>query len=158
MKGKLLLVLTLSIFVFSNTHSQEACLNKAWKAFGAEDYETAIKNCNECIENFGDAANEMQGKLEAAGKTNESFPAGGVNAEMKEKIFENWALNDVSTAYYIKGVSAKRLFESNSDKSYKQMSEEALKETCSLSFGRCWDPNGWFWSPCDAASDELSKW
>jgi len=99
----------------------------------------------------------MQTELEKAGNTDKSFRVGGFNEKTKEKIFKNWAVNDVSTAYYIKGLSAKKLYQSTSDKSYKEMAEESLKKACSLSFGRCWDPKGWFWSPCAAAEDELGK-
>lgn len=157
MKRNLFLLLVLSFFSFSNICSQQVCLDKAWTALGEEDYKNAIKNADECIQTFGDAAQKMQRELEEAGNTDKSFPFGGVNKKTKEKIFKNWAVNDVSTAYYIKGLSAKKLYASTSDKSYKEMADESLKGACSLSFGRCWDPQGWFWSPCAAAQDELAK-
>jgi len=157
MKRNLFFLFVLSFFTFSASYAQQVCLNKAWDALDAKDYKNAIKYCDECIQTFGESARKMQTGLEKAGNTDKSFPVGGVNEKTKEKIFKNWAVNDVSTAYYIKGLAAKKLYQSTSDNSYKEKAEESLRETCSLSLGRCWDPQGWFWSPCAAARDELAE-
>ena len=155
MKGRLLLILTILLFTFSGLQAQQACLNKAWKAFGEENYEDAIKHCDECIETFGEAATKMQSELEAAGNKNGSFPSGVPSEEMKDKIFSNWAVNDVSTAYYVRGLAAEKHYRATGDKTYKEMAKESFKETCSFPFGRCWDEQGWFWSPCEAAQEKL---
>jgi hypothetical protein len=65
-------------------------------------------------------------------------------------------LNDVATAYFIKGRSAEYLYEKTKDKKYKSLAEEAYQAACVLKYGRCWDPQGWFWSPCDAANERLN--
>jgi len=56
MKRNLFLLLLLSFFSFSNSYSQQVCLDKAWAALDKEDYKNAIENSNECIQTFGDAA------------------------------------------------------------------------------------------------------
>jgi hypothetical protein len=67
----------------------------------------------------------------------------------KEKVFANWALNDVGTCYFILGSA----LEKSGDKkgaaeAYKYLTEK-------LPFAECWDTKGWFWKPADAAKGKL---
>ncbi|MBL8107894.1 MAG: hypothetical protein JNJ72_20165, partial [Anaerolineales bacterium] len=75
---------------------------------------------------------------------------GTVTNDEKKLIFANWALNDVGTAYYIKALALEKL---------GRLSEarEAYEKTVSFEFARCWDPSGFFWSPAEAASENLAK-
>ena len=149
----LLLLLSSSTCFFS--FSEEGCLKNAWSAFGKKDYRSAIGYCDTCIKKFGALARDQQAKLE---KDNIPVPpAGKVEDEaQKNLIFSRGLLNDVATAYWIKGESAEHLYETSKAMKYKTMSQEAFKGAAELKYGRCWDPKGWFWSPGDAAKKKLT--
>ena len=72
-----------------------------------------------------------------------------VNTQDKEKVFANWALNDVGTCYFILG----QVLEKSGDK--KGAVEAYKKLTEKLPAAQCWDPKGWFWKPADAAKGKL---
>ena len=112
---------------------------KAWDALNAEDLEAVLTYANKCIESYAEKAKEMQASLT-------EYPW-----ESKEKIFSYWALNDVGTCYFIKGMAYK-----NAGKN--QEAKEAFNEVIdSYSFAQCWDPNGWFWKPADGAAQQLNE-
>jgi hypothetical protein len=75
----------------------------------------------------------------------------------KNKIFQRGILNDVATAYFIKGRSMEYLFRKGGAEMtrHKADAERAYRQACEVSHGRTWDPKGWFWSPCEAARDRL---
>jgi hypothetical protein len=145
-------------FLFAvSLRAEDECLKNAWKAFNRNDHKFAIKFADECIENFGKTADRMQEKLI---KDKEPLPpTGSVNDAEKNKIFKRGPLNDVATAYFIKGRSAESLYRKggSKDTASKAMAEDAYKATCRYKHARTWDPNGWFWSPCEAATDRLTS-
>lgn len=112
---------------------------KAWQALDQKDYASVLGYTQKCIDMFKDKAVEMQKALTAAPDTSD-----------KEKVFANWALNDVGTCYFIQ---AKAFEEQGNSKealaAYKFLSDN-------LSYAQCWDPKGWFWSPAGAAKDRVA--
>src|SRR5271166_3427630 len=88
--------------------AEQPCLHRAWTAYNANDYSGAITAADECIMDFSPAAFREQSALEAA---KEPVPATGRvdNVADKKKILDRWAVNDVSTSYFVKGQSAQRL-------------------------------------------------
>lgn len=134
---------------------QEQCLKDAWDAYNSKRYESAIKFANECIDNFGKAAERVQENLKADNEPDP--PTGKVSNSEKEKIFNRGVLNDVGTAYFIKGRSAEYLYQKdgNNSSSYKEMAKEAYETACRYKHARTWDTKGWFWSPCQASLDRL---
>lgn len=133
----------------------EQCLKKGWDAYNKANYESAIKFADQCIDNFGKEADREQEKLD---KENEPLPpTGTVTAAEKNKILKRGLLNDVATAYFIKGRSAEYLYRAGARTSagYKDMAKAAYEATCRYKHARTWDTKGWFWSPCEAASDRL---
>jgi hypothetical protein len=147
----------LALLFAASLRAEEECLKNAWRAFNRGDYKGAIKFADECIENFGKVADRMQEKLS---NDKESLPpTGSVSDADKNKIFKRGPLNDVATAYFIKGRSAENLYRKGGSKDpiYKEMAENAYKAACRYKHGRTWDPNGWFWSPCEAGADRLSS-
>ena len=111
---------------------------KAWKALQDKDIDSVVAYTNKCLELYGDKATEMQNSLT-------EYPI------EKEKIFSYWALNDVGTCLYIKGMAflnagvpdlAKKAFQKLVDEYY---------------YAQCWDPNGWFWKPADAGREKLDE-
>ena len=147
----------LSFFILSASalFAEEQCLKNAWDAFNKKDYEKAISFADTCIDNFGKAAYRIQKELDSL---KVPLPTtGAVSDAEKDQIFKRGLLNDVATACWIKGRSAEYLFRKGGPKKeeYRKMAEEAYKEACKYKHGRTWDPKGWFWSPCEAASDRL---
>jgi hypothetical protein len=133
--------------------AQQQCLKDAWAAYNSKDYQAAISAADRCIDDFGPKADKEEATLRA--KSEPQPPTGKVDgAADRNAIFARWAVNDVSAAYFVKGRSAEFLYKSGS-KRYKAVAEEAYKGAIGLSYGRVWDPQGWFWSPKEAAEDRL---
>jgi tetratricopeptide (TPR) repeat protein len=119
----------------------------AWTAFNANDHAKAIEHADKCIDEFQSAATELETALS---KRNEQFPTGAVDDAAKKRMFEYGPLNDVATCLYIKGQSA----EATGD---KKTAAKVYRILVKLTYGRCWDPKGWFWSPADAAAERLEQ-
>ncbi|MFC1510614.1 tetratricopeptide repeat protein [Candidatus Omnitrophota bacterium] len=112
-------------------------VNNAWQAYDQDDLDAVLMYTDQCINRYGKTAQRMQGRLT-------DYPDGE-----KKSISSFWALNDVSTAYYIKADSLRKagrvtdaqpVFQELIDKFY---------------FGQCWDSHGWYWSPAEAAKQRL---
>ena len=75
------------------------------------------------------------------------YPSGSSNNE----IFKYWALNDVGTGSFILG-EAYRMSNKNDDaiKAYNKVSSDYL-------YAQCWDPQGWFWKPAEAAQQKIAE-
>jgi hypothetical protein len=69
--------------------------------------------------------------------------------------FDRWAVNDVATAYFVKGRAAEYLLKKQKNQKYKQIAQEAYQSAMKFTYARCWDPQGWFWSPAEAAGERL---
>jgi len=112
---------------------------KAWQALDGKDYASVMGYTQKCIDMFKDQAVAMQKSLTAAPDTSD-----------KDKVFANWALNDVGTCYYIQG---KALDDQGKTKdalaAYKFLADN-------LSYAECYDPKGWFWSPASAAKERVA--
>jgi len=124
----------------------EKTITTAWEALSAGKNQAAITNANLWIDGFHVQATQLQEKLQ---KEKADLPTGAVSDDVKKKILENGVLNNVAACYFIKGEAANNL----------ERTEEARKayaEAKKLTFARVWDPQGWFWSPADAAGDKLS--
>lgn len=134
---------------------QQDCLKKAWEAFNATKYENAIKFADPCIDEFSKAAEREQKRLEDANTP--LPPTGKVSGAEKSTIMARGLLNDVATALYIKGRSAEYLYRKGgaAAATYKKTAEETYEATCRFKHARTWDNKGWFWSPCEAATERL---
>ncbi len=112
---------------------------KAWEALGKSDSESVKTYVNKVIELYGEQAKQMQTSLT-------EYPW-----ESKEKIFSYWALNDVGTAFYILAESYKKAGKTKeAQEAYKKLVDEYF-------YAQCWDPNGWFWKPAEAAQQSLDE-
>ena len=136
--------------------AEEQCLKDAWRTFNSAKYDSAIFFADKCIDEFRSAAEREQTRLDSLKVP--LPPTGKVSDVDKNRIFNRGLLNDVATAYYIKGRSAEYLFRRGGPRAsiYKQTAIEAYKAACKLRHGRTWDLEGWFWSPCEVASDRKS--
>jgi hypothetical protein len=135
--------------------AEQPCLKSAWAAFEKSDYPSAITAAGECIEDFSAKAIKDQHALEAS---SEKAPLVGAveSAADRKKIFDRWAVNDVATAYFVRGRSAELLFRRSKNVRYKQLAQKSYQAATQLTYGRCWDPQGWFWSPAESAADRIS--
>jgi len=108
---------------------------KAWGALGSKDYVSLKGYTEKCIELYKAQAITQQASLK------EAAPA--------DKANEYWALNDVGTCYFLQG----KALDDQGDKKGALAAYKFLAEN--LSFAQCWDTNGWFWKPADAARKRL---
>jgi tetratricopeptide (TPR) repeat protein len=150
--GLLLLFLSAGLFAGRVLSSGKHTLNvelttAAWDAFNKKDFARAIANADKCISEFRGAADREQNSLEKAGTL--SPPTGKVSNEEKTLILSRGLLNDVATCYYIKGRSAQEL-------GRRDEAMDAYKAATKYTYARCWDPQGWFWAPAEAAQDRLA--
>lgn len=149
--GTCLIVVSVGIFTTRIITGQDQPLNvqlttQAWDAFNRGDYERAIGYADQCINEFRGAADREQEQLEK--KQTPKPPNGKVSDKEKQIIWGRGLLNDVGTCFYIKGRSLENLGRKND-------ARNAYQSAAKYTYARCWDPNGWFWDPSEAASDRL---
>jgi hypothetical protein len=120
----------------------EKYVTAAWAALDKGDFQEALAQADKCIEQFQDAAVELQATL-----ADEQIPVGAVSEATQKKIFANGVLNDVATAHFIRGAAAKALGQ-------KETAIEAYRAALKLPQARCWD-RAFFWSPAEGAAREL---
>jgi outer membrane protein assembly factor BamD (BamD/ComL family) len=148
-----LCTLSLLSFLALQVGAQQQCLKDAWAAYNSKDYRAAISAADRCIDDFGGQASKEEAALR--GKSEPQPPTGKVDgAAERNAIFSRWAINDVSAAFFVKGRSAEFLYK-NGSKRHKTLAEEAYQGAINLSYGRVWDPQGWFWAPKEAAENRL---
>lgn len=122
-----------------STESSAALTISAWKALNNEDFEDALMYADACIERFGERAARMQAKLD-------DYPTGP-----DQEIHQHYALNDVATAHYIKGLALTELDRlEEAEAAYQDLVDK-------YTFGQCWDPRGWFWKPAVVAKEKLHQ-
>jgi tetratricopeptide (TPR) repeat protein len=120
-------------------YSSSFLAGQAWKALSADDAESVVAYTDKLIELYADKAKAMQESM-----TEYAW-------ESKDAIFAQWALNDVGTAYFIRGEAFKKA----GDKAKAKEAYQALVED--YFYAQCWDPNGWFWKPAEAAQQSLDE-
>ena len=119
-------------------YRSETLVSKAWEALKADDMEAVLAYTNKCIELYAGQAKKMQDSLT-------DYPSG----EPKD-IFSYWAINDVATALFIQGeIYRKKDMKEEAKQAYKRIVDE-------FKYGQCWDTQGWFWKPADAAQEKLA--
>lgn len=125
--------------------TSEECLREAWDAYNSNRFSEAVSFAQECITRWESDAQKQQAALTQAPSI------GKVTDAEKEKInSNNWALNDVGTAYFIKAEALDKQGKTNE-------SQDAYKKAMTFPYARCWDPGGFFWSPAEEASKRISR-
>ena len=120
-------------------YSSSFLTSQAWKALGADDSESVEAYVDKVLELYEEKAKTMQTSM-----TEYAW-------ESKEEIFAQWALNDVGTAFFIKGEALKKVGDNKkARKAYKQLVDNYY-------YAQCWDPNGWFWKPAETAQQSLDE-
>jgi hypothetical protein len=118
--------------------SSQTITGKAWESLGAKDYDNTIKYARACIKRYEKEAIATQESLTEP-----------IESSDKDAVSSKWALNDVGTCYFIIGQALEAQDKkAEAADAYKQL----LKK---VSFAQCWDPQGWFWKPADAAKKQI---
>ncbi|MFT5995550.1 MAG: hypothetical protein ACI9RV_001131 [Glaciecola sp.] len=112
--------------------------NTALELYGQKQYKNAIKIVDACLNQWVSGAITLQQTLSS--QNIESPPLAEFTESEKKKVYENYLLNDVSIAIWVK---ARALDETDEIELAKKMYSNCIF----LSHGRAWDPQGWFWSP-----------
>jgi predicted negative regulator of RcsB-dependent stress response len=125
-------------------YTSETLTTNAWRAMDRGDYATALIYTDKCIELYKDEALKMQADIHVKRQ----------HADVKKKqtnqeVFANWALNDVGTSYFIKGEALMNMGkEEEAVEAYKVVMNQ-------LYYANTYDPQGWFWSPAEAATKKV---
>jgi len=120
-------------------YSSAFLTTQAWKALNDDDSESVIAYVDKVLELYEVKAKEMQESM-----TEYAW-------ESKDEIFSQWALNDVGTSYFIKGEALKKAGQ------YQKAKEAYQQLVDNYFYAQCWDPNGWFWKPAEAAQSALDE-
>lgn len=137
-KEKLLMIETGSDIDFGD-YTSSFMTTQAWKALADNDLESVLIYTDKVIALYGDKAVEMQNSL-----TEYAW-------ESKDKIFSYWALNDVGTSLFIRGEAYKKAGDAEKAReAYKTLVDDFY-------YSQCWDPNGWFWKPAEAAQQAIEE-
>ncbi len=137
-KEKLNMLVTGSKIDFGD-YTSSFLASQAWKALAAKDVDSVNAYVAKIVELYGPEAGNMQASLT-------EYPW-----ESKDKIFSFWALNDVGTALYIQAEAYKTAGKKKEAKdSYSELVNEYF-------YAQCWDPQGWFWKPAEAAQQALDE-
>jgi tetratricopeptide (TPR) repeat protein len=120
--------------------------DQAWAAYNKGDYAGAIDWADRCINECLGRALREQEQLETS--RTPPPPVGAVSRQQKQAILARAPLNDAATCLYIKG----RSFEATGR---KEEATKVYREASKLTYARCWDPRGWFWSPAEGSLDRL---
>ncbi|MGE0268529.1 MAG: tetratricopeptide repeat protein [Candidatus Omnitrophota bacterium] len=137
-KEKLLMIETGSNIDFGD-YTSSFLTTQAWKSLSSNEKDSVMIYTDKVLELYGEKAVEMQNSL-----TEYAW-------ESKDKIFSYWALNDVGTALFIRGEAYKKAGDPQKARAaYKKLVDDFY-------YAQCWDPNGWFWKPAEAAQQALEE-
>ncbi len=125
-------------------YTSETLTTSAWRAMDRGDYATAIVYTDKCIELYKEEALKMQADIKLKRETEEMK-----RKQTNQEVFNNWALNDVGTSYFIKGEALANL---GRDKEAVEAYKVVMNQ---LYFANTYDPQGWFWSPAEAAGKKV---
>ena len=134
--------------------ASESCIEDVWASFNRKSYEETLATAGHCIEQFGQRASREQTSLAALkGRA----PAMGLDKMPDaETLSLQWAINDVSASWCLRGQAAEQLFDRTKESRYLQLAKDSYAAAAKLSFGIRKEPAGWFWSPAKVASDRLA--
>lgn len=120
-------------------YSSSFLTTKAWKSLGDNNLDGVVVYTDKVLELYEEKAKSMQESM-----TEYAW-------ESKDEIFAKWALNDVGASLYIKGEAFRNAGEyKKAQKAFKALVEDYF-------YAQCWDPNGWFWKPAEAAQQALDE-
>lgn len=139
--------------------------NAAWECFNKSNWQGAREHSDFVINHFSKLATGMHDMLASRIKDHKAEipPIGSVTDAQKKETFKYGLMNDVATCYYIKARSLYNLYRKSKadNKSEAELSKlrTELKDSydgcIALPYARCWDPQGWFWSPAEGIKQDI---
>jgi len=125
--------------------TSEDMTTEAWNALNALDWDHAARQAEATIQEWSASALYLQDmKRREVGNLLEYKGS----SDDRQKIFKYWALNDVAASYFILGQAL------DHKKDYDQASRAFQQIVNHYSLAQIWDPQGWFWSPVDAITND----
>ena len=121
---------------------------KAIELFSQNKFSESVEVVDLCFDIFSSEAVLMQRELSA--KKIKYPPIGRVTRHEKDKIHNNWAVNDVAMALWAKAVSLEEIGKN-------ELAKKAYSQCIFLVHGRAWDPKGWFWNPAGDCLNRAKK-
>lgn len=109
---------------------------KAWDALNRNDHAGVELYANKCIELYQEEAKRQQASLH--------------DFAPQDRAFDYWALNDVATAYLIKGLSSVAQGRS----AQAELAFQAILKDYPLA--QAWNSKGWMWKVQAGAKDQLA--
>jgi len=119
-------------------------VTEAWKAMLAEDWDHAIVQAQATVDEWAPQALYLQEKKRQ--EVGHLVDYGGPSDS--KTIFKYWALNDVAAAYYILGRAQ------DHQGNYSLALQAFQQVVTHYPLAQIWDPQGWFWSPVEAITNE----
>ncbi len=119
-------------------YTSQTLTTKAWEALKAGDLDGVLVYTEKCVELYAKKADEMQASLQ-------DYIEG-----TDQDIFNQWALNDTGTCYFIQGEAYVKAGLIDEAKEAYQMVVDKYR------FAQCWDPRGWFWKPSESAKAKIA--
>src|SRR5579884_448347 len=139
--------------------------NQAWDGVNNHDWKGEVQHADLVINHFSKLADGLHDMLAAKIKRHEAEtpPTGVPTPKQKAATFKYGLMNDVATCYYIKAKSLFALYlqrkREHADESELASLRKDLKnayDSClKYPLARCWDPQGWFWSPAIAVREDV---
>ncbi len=119
-------------------YTSQTLTTKAWEALKAGDLDGVLVYTEKCAELYGKKAGEMQASL------------GDYVTGTDQEVFNQWALNDVGTCYFIQGEAyVKAGLIDEAKEAYQTVIDQ-------YGFAQCWDTRGWFWKPAESAKAKIT--
>lgn len=117
--------------------SSATIVGKMWEALNSKNLDLVEAYYAKLVKLYGETAKKMEDSM-----TEYAW-------ESPDKINSFWALNDVGTGTFILG-------EAYRTAGKKAEAMDAFKKVVNdYLYAQCWDPNGWFWKPAEAAQQKL---
>lgn len=118
-------------------HSSATLTARAWGALDESQLELALAYTGKCRELYLAEARKQQASL--------------ADFAPDDEAHRLWALNDVGTCLFIEGkIRERQGRRQDAIAAYRTLAGE-------LRFSQCWDPQGWFWRPAEAAAERLAQ-
>lgn len=117
--------------------TSQAIVRKMWESFSKKNLEEVVAYGMKLERLYGKTAKDMQ------------LPLKDYPQPPPEKIHMFWALNDVGTGMFVLGEAYNA---ANMKAEAKVAYQKVIKD---YFYAQCWDPQGWFWKPADAAQQKI---
>jgi tetratricopeptide (TPR) repeat protein len=114
--------------------------NTSLALYAQDKYLEAIKTVDACFNLWAGGAVTLQQTFNS--QKEKLPPLGDFTPSEKKAIQENYLLNDVATALWVKARSLEEIGEI-------ELAKKSYSNCIYLTHGRAWDPKGWFWSPSE---------